>query len=126
MSLSILLLILFTVTLSGVAQLALKLGSEQIKGHSLANDGVTSLLWTMFTSPMIVIALGIYGLSMVLWIWVLSRVDLSVAYPFVGVSFILTMAFGYFLLGENVSFMRMMGTVLIAVGCVMVANSATV
>jgi drug/metabolite transporter (DMT)-like permease len=73
---------------------------------------------------MIVIALGIYGLSMVLWIWVLSKVDLSVAYPFVGVSFILTMAFGYFLLGENVTSTRLLGTVLIAVGCALVANSA--
>ena len=124
MNLPILFLILFTVTLSGVAQLALKLGSEKIKDFSLADNGVISLLWTLFTTPMIVIALAIYGLSMVLWIWVLSKVDLSVAYPFVGVSFILTMAFGYFLLGENISSTRVMGTLLIAVGCALVANSA--
>ena len=35
-----------------------------------------------------------------MWLWVLSKVDLSVAYPFVGISFLKTMGFGAFLLNE--------------------------
>ncbi|WP_321395918.1 EamA family transporter [Emcibacter sp.] len=75
-------------------------------------------------SPLIWVGLLIYGLSVALWLWVLAKVDLSVAYPFVGVSFLITMAFGAFLLDENVTLPRMIGTLLIASGCVLVGKSA--
>ena len=58
------------------------------------------------------------------WLWVLSKVDLSVAYPFVGLSFLVTMAFGAFLLEESVTPSRIAGTLLIAVGCILVGRSA--
>ncbi len=75
-------------------------------------------------SPLIWVGLTIYGLSVAMWLWVLSKTDLSVAYPFVGVSFLVTMMFGIFLLNENVTPARIAGTLLIACGCVLVAKSA--
>ncbi|MEX1034581.1 MAG: SMR family transporter [Sneathiella sp.] len=59
-----------------------------------------------------------------LWVWVLSKVDLSIAYPFVGIGFVVTMLFGILLLNENVTPMRIIGTVLIVGGCVLVGRSA--
>lgn len=55
--------------------------------------------------------------------WILSKVDLSLAYPFVGVSFIVVMLFGAFLLNETITPLRMIGTILIAAGCIFVARS---
>ena len=75
-------------------------------------------------SPFIWFGLVIYALSVALWLWVLSKVDLSVAYPFVGVGFLVTMLFGIVLLNENVTPMRIIGTVLIVGGCVLVGKSA--
>lgn len=124
MSYLVLGLILFTVTLSACAQLALKLGVA--KPH-MANALQSSLLDASIaaaTSPLIWLGLIIYALSVALWVWVLSKVDLSVAYPFVGVGFLVTMIFGIFLLNENVTPMRIIGTLLIATGCVLVGKSA--
>ena len=124
MSLLVLSLILLTVMLSACAQLALKWGVTRpdmaIALQSSAIDGMLAAA----LSPLIWLGLIIYGLSVCLWLWVLSKVDLSVAYPFVGVSFLVTMAFGAFLLQENVGPMRIVGTILIAIGCVLVGRSS--
>jgi drug/metabolite transporter (DMT)-like permease len=124
MTLSMLALILIAVTMSACAQLALKLG---MKGPSvtagIAEGGIAAILSVAF-NPWIILGLGIYGLGVMLWLWVLSKVELSVAYPFVGVSFLVTMAFGAWLLHEEITPGRLAGTVLIAVGCVLVARSA--
>lgn len=124
MSILILSVILLTVTLSACAQLALKLGVSRPAMESAINAGGMELLKSVVTSPLIWLGLTIYALSVVMWLWVLAKVDLSVAYPFVGVSFLFTMLFGIFLLDETVTSERMLGTVFIALGCVLVARSA--
>ncbi len=75
-------------------------------------------------SPLIWLGLSLYGLSVGLWIWILSKVELSVAYPFVCVGFLVTMAFGAFLLDENVTPIRIGETILVATGCFLVGKSA--
>jgi len=124
MSILVLGLILSTVTLSAVAQLALKLAVEKPKMAAAMQSGVTDALIAAATSPLIWTGLIIYGLSVAMWLWVLSKVDLSIAYPFVGVSFIITMAFGAFILDENMTPLRIAGTLLIASGCLLVGKSA--
>ncbi|WP_259779438.1 small multi-drug resistant family protein [Aestuariispira ectoiniformans] len=124
MTLSILGLILFTVTLSACAQLALKWGVGQARFDDAMHNGIVDIAISALMSPMIWVGLAIYGLSVVMWLWVLSKVDLSVAYPFVGVSFLVTLAFGAFILNEAVTPGRILGTVLIAAGCILVGKSA--
>ncbi len=124
MSILVLGLILFTVTLSACAQLALKLGVAGSRIEQAMQSSILDTLLAALMSPLIWVGLLIYGLSVALWLWVLAKVDLSVAYPFVGVSFLITMAFGAFLLDENVTLPRMIGTLLIASGCVLVGKSA--
>ena len=124
MSYLVLCLILLTVTLSACAQLALKLGVSKPQMINAMQIGIPDALVAAMTSPLIWLGLVIYGLSVAMWLWVLSKVDLSVAYPFVGVSFLVTMAFGILLLNENVTPMRIAGTLLIAVGCILVGRSA--
>lgn len=124
MSYLVLALILFTVTLSACAQLALKLGVTRPNMVVAMQTGVSESLLAALSSPLIWLGLTIYALSVALWLWVLSKVDLSVAYPFVGVSFLVTMAFGAILLDEHVTPARILGTVLIACGCILVGRSA--
>lgn len=114
--------ILATVTLSAVAQVALKSGVSALK---LADtQGVSGLMMAAAASPFIWLGLVIYGLSILAWLWVLSKVDVSFAYPFVGLSFILTAVMGAVLLDETVSPLRLAGICLVACGCALIAQSS--
>lgn len=117
-------LILLTVTLSACAQLALKWGVMRPPMATALKTGLVEAIVAAALSPMIWVGLLIYAVSVALWLWVLSKVDLSVAYPFVGFSFLVTMAFGALLLQENVGPMRIVGTILIAGGCILVAKTS--
>jgi len=59
-----------------------------------------------------------------IWLWVLSKVDLSIAYPFVGISFIFTLIFGVMFLNESANTYKIIGTLMITAGCFFVAKSA--
>lgn len=120
----VLALIIFTVTLSACAQLALKMGADSPAMKTAMSTGIMDAVIAAAFSPLIWTGLTIYGLSVALWVWVLSKVDLTIAYPFVGISFLITMAFGAFILDESVTTLRIVGTLLIAGGCVLVAQSA--
>jgi drug/metabolite transporter (DMT)-like permease len=123
MPISTLALILGTVLASAVAQLALKLGMSSPAIAAAGQSGGKALILAVAASPLVWTGLMIYGAGVLAWLYVLSKVDLSLAYPFVGVSFIVVMLFGIFLLQEAVTPLRMVGTVLIALGCIMVARS---
>jgi multidrug transporter EmrE-like cation transporter len=116
--------ILIAVTLSACAQLALKMGVAKPQMESALKQGLLESLMAAVASPLIWLGLIIYGVSVAMWLWVLSRVDLSVAYPFVGISFLVTMVFGALLLNENITPMRIFGTILIVAGVILVARSA--
>jgi multidrug transporter EmrE-like cation transporter len=57
----------------------------------------------------------------VVWLFALARIEVSMAYPFVGVGFILTMILGKFVMGDAVTATRLFGTILISVGVVFVS-----
>jgi multidrug transporter EmrE-like cation transporter len=61
--------------------------------------------------------------SMGLHLMALSRVDLSFAYPFLSISYVLVLAAGYFWFGESVNATRILGVALICFGTFFVARS---
>ncbi|WP_340570048.1 EamA family transporter [Stenotrophomonas sp. G106K1] len=71
-----------------------------------------------FLSGTFIIALFIYGAATLLWLAVLARVPLSLAFPFYGLSFLLVPAFALLLLHEPIRPQTWMGGAVILVGVV--------
>ena len=63
--------------------------------------------------------------SALAWIAVLSRLDLSVAYPFLALNFVLVTLVARFFLGESVPPLRWLGILVIIGGILLVAKSTT-
>ncbi len=112
-------LAVFCVLLSSAAQLALKRGMAPPPGSDLGGTYAHAL-----TSPMVWLGLGLYGASAVLWLWVLSRLDVSLAYPLVSLGFVVTLALGVVWLGEPLSWTRVAGCGLIVAGVWLLALDA--
>ena len=114
-----LVLALFCVLLSSAAQIAMKRGM----GAPVSADVGTTYAHAL-TSPLVWLGLALYGASAVLWLWVLSRLDVSVAYPLVSLGFVTTLALGVLWLGEPFSWLRMAGCTLIVMGVSLLALDA--
>lgn len=121
MNIQVLLLILSSVGLSVLAQVALKYGMSQPYIQMALGQGGLTAAWLVITNMYVFLGLFMYGCGAMLWLLVLARLDVSMAYPFVGLGFIFTMLLGFFVLGEAVSVMRVVGTLLITAGVVLVS-----
>jgi multidrug transporter EmrE-like cation transporter len=108
---------------SGVAgQTCLKLGLTKAGGNA-SSDTLFSLIGLIMRSPLVLGGLFFYALGAIAWIAVLRRMDLSYAYPFLALNFILIALVGQFVLGETVPLMRWIGIAAICLGILLIANS---
>lgn len=116
-------LILLSVT-SGVAgQTVLKLGVSQ-PGASDATANLISLITMIVRSPLVLLGLLLYGIGALAWIAVLARLDLSLAYPFLALNFVLVALVSRVVLGETIPPMRWIGILVICSGIVLAARSS--
>lgn len=112
-------LILFSVLLSSVAQIVLKTGMSKAEVLNAINLNLGfPIIQAIATNYWVLGGLLLYFSSAVVWLFVLAKVDVSLAYPFVGVGFIFTMLFGYFIFGEALTVSKVTGTALIVIGVV--------
>jgi multidrug transporter EmrE-like cation transporter len=64
-----------------------------------------------------------YAVSIVVWLMVLSRVDVSYAYPLLSVGYIVTAVAGKILFGETLGFDRCTGILVICIGVYLITRS---
>lgn len=57
------------------------------------------------------------------WIFVLQKLKLSYAYPFMSLTFIFVLIFSYYLFNENIPAIRWIGVIIIILGVSLVAQS---
>jgi multidrug transporter EmrE-like cation transporter len=116
-------LILCSVLMSAGAQVLLKMGMSDARvADAIAGNRRLKLFLEVFGNRWVVLGLALYILGAVIWLAVLSRVEVSLAYPFVGIGFVAIMLLGWLLLGDSINTQRVIGTLLITAGVVLVAR----
>ena len=105
---NVLSLLVVTVTLA-VGQLLFKQAGLILRG-----SGVTEVM----RSPVVYVAFGLYGAATLLWIWVLSRVPLSRAYPWVASCVVLVPLLSSAIFKEPIEAKFWVGSVLVVIGLV--------
>jgi len=115
--------ILFTVTTNAAAQIMLKHGMGSFAQLSLASGNVPLKLLQVFFSPWVFAGLVMFVVSTVSHLYVLSKVELSFAYPFLSLAYVMVTLFAFFVFHEDVNAWRIGGLAFICVGTVLIAQS---
>lgn len=114
-------LVVISVTLSAFGQTAFKLGVERV---ALAPEAsVLSKTLGFAASPYVLAGLLFYAVGTLFWLFALRTLDLSLAYPFVALSFFVVFFIGVLALGEPFNLMRLLGLSIIAVGLIVMARA---
>ncbi len=108
------LLLGINIILGVVGQFCIKFGVNKVGG--LEQLGLVKFMLTSFLSPFIILGLGLYAFSAVLWVILLSKLDLSVAYPALSLGYVLILLVSMLFLGEQVSLVRFAGVFLVMLG----------
>lgn len=101
------------VTLKAAMNRIGRIGTEQV-----SNMGDT--LGRAIREPRLWAGLLLFGISALFWLVVISRVPLSLAYPFVGLSYIVVVALDKFVFGEQVPGLRWVGVLIVAAGIALI------
>lgn len=114
---------IISIILSVAAQFSLKAGisSEEVK-NVFAQPYSIRTLFGVLIDKYVLGGFLLYGLGAVIWLAVLSKWDVSKAYPLVGLGFVIAVAVGH-LVGEQVTLSRMLGATLICAGIFLVGRS---
>jgi len=123
MTIKIFICIITSVFLSALAQITLKLGMTKYKLVAVDAETIIQKIWLIITNFYVWGGLSLYVLGMVVWLAVLIHIDVSKAYPFVGVGFIFTMILAYFILGEQISLIRLIGVIQVIIGVFLISRT---
>ena len=114
---------ILSIALSVMAQFSLKTGMSGAGVKAMMAEPRSFMtLIHILTDKYVLGGFLLYGLGAVIWLGVLSKWDVSKAYPLVGLGFALTVVVGL-MLGEQVSLLRAGGVALICAGVFLVARS---
>ena len=111
-------LLLVSVLTAVGGQFFLKLGALKL-GKVNAGNALSHVIGIVLT-PELVFGLFLYGLSAVLYILLLTRINLSIMGPAVSIGYIFSVMLGYFYFKEAIPISRIVGLGFITFGVVLV------
>ena len=116
-------LIMLGVMLNAAAQLFLKEGMRRIGHFEFVWTNIVPIAFLVAGNLFVLSGLLCYVISVAVWLLVLSRVEVSFAYPLLSVGYIVNAVAGYYLFQENLSVTRITGILIICVGVFFVTRS---
>ena len=118
----IFIMILSCVVIGTAGQLLLKFGMDQIGHFAFAWGNAFPIGIKIALNPFVVAGIGCYVLSLVVWLMILSRAEVSYAYPMLSLGYIITAIAASYLFGEDLSLPRILGIVLVIMGVILIAK----
>ena len=111
-------LLLFAVVSAAVGQVMLKHGMQVATARVTHSGG--SLVLRAATSPWVLLGLVVFGISAVAWLAALSKVPLSVAYPFNALGYLVILISSILVLHERANVWTWLGSLLVVSGLLIV------
>lgn len=98
----------------------LKYGMTKV-GRVSSISTLPATIYRAFSNPFVLIGLAVFVGTSMLWLVVLSRVKLSLAYPMLSMSYVLAMTLSWLLLKEHIPLIRILGAFVIISGVCLVS-----
>lgn len=94
------------------SNILIKIGASKIDGIS----------FKLFTNWFLVSGLTLFGLGFILWVFILNKVQLSIAAPIMSLAYVFIMIMSYFLFKEPITGVKIAGVISILFGVVLITR----
>jgi len=115
--------ILFTVMTNAAAQIMLKFGMISLGPLNFTADTLVQRIFQIVFNPWVFGGLTVFVISMASHLYVLSKVDLSFAYPFLSLAYVAVALFAWAVFKEDLGTLKIAGIAFICIGTVLIAQS---
>ena len=118
------LMVMVPVLIGVVGQIFLKYGMAQVGKFSFDSAGsIVPQFIRAFSNIFVLTGFVFYFLSSLFWMIVLSKVDLSIAYPLLSMGYVFVLTASWFIFHEPVSAIRWLGVFVIMGGVTLISRS---
>lgn len=117
--------ILFTVMTNAAAQLLLKYGMISLGSISFSAETLIQRIFQIVFNPWVFAGLVTFVISMASHLYVLSKVDLSFAYPFLSLAYVMVALLAWWLFNEDLGTLKIAGIIFICIGTILIAQSGS-
>ena len=117
----ILQLISFTLLMS-VGQILFKKTAISLALNADEGLGILDGILKALSVPWLYMALCVYGLATIFWLYILQRIPLTLAYPFSALAMILVPIIAVYLFGEKITWSYWLGVFFIFTGIIIIAR----
>jgi len=111
--------LLLAICLTVVGELLLKAGMNHV--------GLFSFRWEVllrtFTNWQVLAGFAFIFAGSIFWLVVISRIELSVAYPMLGLSYVMTVIASWLFLNERLTWQKVVGSLVICLGVALVSRT---
>lgn len=114
--------ILFTVMTNAAAQLMLKYGMITLGPISFSADTLIQRMFQIVFNPWVFAGLVMFVISMASHLYVLSKVDISFAFPFLSLAYVAVAVFAWLVFKEDLGGWKIAGIALICLGTIFIAQ----
>lgn len=106
--------LILTVSLRSISSAIFKIGALEINDYNF---------YSVLTNIFFITAFFLFFLRAIGWQLVLNKYELSFAYPFTGIHYILLFLIGYFYFNEEITLNKFLAILLILIGTTIIATS---
>lgn len=118
-------LFVLSIGFGSVGALLMKIGAGQMGAVQLNSaQAATHFLLKIFTSPTVLGGMALYFFSAAVWLYLLTKLDISIVQPILALTYVVTPILAIFFLGEGVPLSRWAGIAVIILGVFIVARTA--
>lgn len=117
-------LAVISVTLNAMAQIALRKTMQTLGAFPQNASDYFYFGYHLILNAWFITGMCLYAISIGLWMAVLGKTEVSLAYPLLSIGYIITAFIGYFFLHENVNLLRIIGLITICIGIIIISRSA--
>ncbi len=120
---TVLALVSINILFNVMGQLLLKTGMNRLGNFQLSLNALLPVFQRAFLNLYVLMGLGCYVTGFLIWLIVLAKAEVSYAYPLISLGYVLTAVMGWWLLGENVTWVRISGILITCLGVFIISQS---
>ncbi len=111
-------IVIISVFVGAFGQIYFKKGMVSTKIIGMLNTIKSAV--KVFSNPAVLLGLILYAISSILWLFAMTRLDISLMYPLTSLGYFITAIFASKMLGERVTSSRWIGISLIFLGSLLI------
>lgn len=95
-----------------------------VSGNTLTpSAGAVNQVWAVATNPWVLGGMCLHVGALVVWLYALSRVDITFAYPFLALGYVLVSLAAWLWLGETIGSTKLLAMVIIVIGILILSRA---